>query len=88
MRKDCDTCKHDEFGERYCDDCLAGRNGNPPTKWEAADFYEPDTNAQHIRNMSDEELVEYIECPYDAELCVKKKDCYGCILEWLKQPCE
>lgn len=60
MRKNCDTCKHDEFGEKYCDDCYHGKNGNPPTKWEAADYYEPDTNAEHIRNMNDEQLAAWI----------------------------
>ena len=85
MRKDCDSCKHEEFFDEYCDDCLYG---NPPSKWEPSDYYKPDTNAERIRNMSDEELVEYIDCPYDVEFCNKEMDCYNCALEWLRMPCE
>ena len=56
MRKDCDSCKHDEFGKRYCEDCFCG---NPPTKWEPSDYYEPDTNADKIRRMTDDELADF-----------------------------
>lgn len=86
MRKDCHTCKHELF-DKCCNDCLYG---DPPSNWEAANYYVPDTNAEKIRRMSDEQLVDYIECPYnvDLEFCMKKGGCYDCILEWLKQPCE
>lgn len=60
MRKDCDSCKHEEFFEAYCDDCYYGKGNNPPTKWEASDWYKPDTNGEHIRNMTDEELAKWI----------------------------
>lgn len=60
MRRDCDACKHDEFGEKYCDDCYSGKDSNQPTKWEAADYYEPDTHADRIRRMTDEELAKWI----------------------------
>lgn len=93
MRKDCDSCKHDEFGESYCDDCLCG---NPPTKWEPADYYEPDTNAERIRNMTDKELAasNYIPCPYDDGYygeCKfgwhdREQTCEECKLEWLRMP--
>lgn len=99
MRKDCDSCKHDEFGESYCDDCLCE---NPPTKWEAADYYEPDTNAERIRNMMDEQLAKFLA---DAELDIVKtvldsvnmpyeeedetvSAVQNEILEWLQQPVE
>lgn len=89
MRKDCDSCKHDEFGEKYCDDCYCGKNGNPPTKWEAADYYEPDTNAERIRNMSDEELADWLCDIVDCASCPTVKHCTcGGMLEWLQKPVE
>lgn len=91
MRKNCDTCKHDEFSERYCDGC---HYGNPPSKWEPADFYKPDTNGERIRNMTDKELAasNYIPCPYDNDgygECKfgwheREQTCEECKLEWLK----
>ena len=43
------------------------------------------TNADHIRSMSDEKLVNWIEfCPDDK--CGKFMSCNECLLEWLKQP--
>lgn len=92
MRKDCDSCKHDEFGEKYCDDCYSGKGNNPPSKWEAADYYEPDTNAERIRNMTDEELAEFLwgfnleDVAREVELehfLTKRK-----LENWLKSPCE
>ena len=90
MRKDCDSCKHDEFGESYCDDCVSGYNGTP-SKWEPADFYEPDTNAEHIRNMTDEQLAEFLDSITDCSVCPVRDDGYcdagsGGYLKWLKQP--
>ena len=52
-------------------------------------FYEeekPITNADYIRGMSDEELVEHIECPYGMQCPVGHGTCGDCILDWLKQP--
>jgi len=46
----------------------------------------PMTNADHIRSMSDEELVELIECPYGMQCPIGHGTCGDCILEWLKQP--
>ena len=47
------------------------------------------TNGDRIRAMSDEELANQIECPYDnvPELCYHST-CYDCVLKWLKQPVE
>lgn len=69
MPKNCDTCKYDLFrlcGEEDktpCDDCY---NGNPPTKWEPGENYEPKTNADRIRAMSDEELCDLFREIYNA----------------------
>lgn len=47
---------------------------------------EPITNADKIRSMTDEELVQIILCPHDMnrEYCCKRKTCYDCCLEWLQ----
>lgn len=87
MRKNCTTCKHDRLKTPICDECY--HTSDAPTKWEPATYYEPDTNADRIRSMSDEELANMVVCPY-----VKTKwdkctdDCFACRLEWLKQPAE
>lgn len=56
----------------------------------------PQTNADRIRQMSDEELLEFIDKKLDA--CIDrgppKEDCYTvggctrCISEWLRQTAE
>lgn len=53
-----------------------------------------ETNADRIRNMSDEELVEVIPCPYmkdQYDECVHgwhDYDCNKCKLEWLQSKAE
>lgn len=100
MPKNCDNCKYDLFrlcGEEDktpCDDCY---NGNPPTKWEPGENYEPKTNADRIRAMSDVELAETL-VRHDGEYDVYRTDCEGVHydwvaavneeLEWLQQPAE
>ena len=52
------------------------------------------TNADNIRNMSDEELAEFISCPYMKEQydeCIhgwQSYDCIKCVLEWLQSEAE
>ena len=57
----------------------------------------PITNADRIRDMSDEELAEFIfeapAVPCDMKISAMMKenncnDCTSCIIEWLKQPAE
>ena len=56
----------------------------------------PQTNADRIRAMSDEELVKLIGhnclCDQiqnkDRKWCESKPYCDGCLHEWLKQPAE
>ena len=101
MRKNCETCKHDDAEypsyphKTPCNECLHGKGYNDaPTNWEAADHYKPDTNAERIRAMSDEELARFLEeaswiC--DNQVCRKcplstgTEDCKS-VEEWLKQP--
>lgn len=101
MRKDCDSCLHDQFCETYCNDCCWVRD-EAPSKWEPAPHYKPDTNADRIRAMSDEELAEWIHngissdacdyCEYNNGYC-DGSPCRGkaeaeMITDWLKQPAE
>lgn len=52
------------------------------------------TNADRIRNMSDEELAEFMSCPYMKDMydeCVHgwhDYDCSKCKLEWLQSEAE
>lgn len=58
--------------------------------------FEPFTNGDRIRAMTDEELAGFFGvqsvCGYIQdnyyELCETRGVCNGCILHWLKQPCE
>ena len=51
----------------------------------------PQTNADRIRAMSDEELADVVAngvgCVLKAPHCMED-DCTPCILKWLKQPAE
>ena len=51
---------------------------------------EPQTNADRIRAMTDEELVEVVPCPsiFSLFACRKSEPCRKCKLDWLKQPVE
>ena len=52
----------------------------------------PQTNADKIRAMSDEELVEVLDyelgCPATGNCEKMNRDCKACWLDWLKQPAE
>lgn len=96
MRKDCDTCIHDEFGDGCCDNCYWGKDGNPPTHWEPTAYYKPDTNADTIREMTDEELAEFLmsswfadnickNCEGEYDRCGDFAFCANEILKWLKK---
>ena len=46
------------------------------------------TNGDRIRQMTDEELAIYLECPYTEKPCRHSEDAAGCAMcieEWLKQ---
>lgn len=54
------------------------------------------TNADRIRQMTDEELAEFME-PYDSGCprwkenlipCTQRRNCRDCWLDWLKQEAE
>ena len=58
----------------------------------AKDKSRPLTNADKIRNRTDEELAELIYktqgCPVDDKVCYLGKGCMICITEWLKSEVE
>lgn len=62
--------------------------GSPCDKFNKELTPPPMTNADRIRAMSDEELVNWLVCPYDIDpdLCIGRGTCYDCTLQWLQQP--
>ena len=50
----------------------------------------PLTNADRIRSMTDEELVNVVPCPLGFSIfrCPIERQCGPCKREWLKQPAE
>ena len=89
----CTSCKYNNTpeGVMVCDECVCDRSRK--------DRFTPMTNADRIRNMTDEELVKmldiaFCECPPNMETdegdyncppdCCREK----CWLEWLKSPAE
>jgi hypothetical protein len=84
------------WGTKECEACSCGGNEAK------CDFYEevrqrvkkPQTNADRIRMMSDEELAETYAggCPDGDRLNCGKyylhggRDCFNCWLDWLKSP--
>ena len=88
----CDVCKHQNRSKREkpCLEC---------TKNRAINNFEPMTNADRIRNMTDEELAEFLvftqstikECMIGVADCKHEntdKDCKDCFLEWLQAEAE
>lgn len=87
MRKPCTTCKHDH-----------GRCAGKSRKGGHQYCWEPQTNGDRIREMSDEELADTwmrdfvvchrcayrYECECDEYVTIEK--CREGIVEWLKQP--
>jgi hypothetical protein len=48
------------------------------------------TNGDKIRAMDDQELAEWVGCPYRLEriMCKKEISCRDCSLKWVKQKAE
>ena len=55
MRKECWNCKNN--GTKDCDNCYASSSNPTPSNWKADGNFVPDTNADHTRAMSGEELL-------------------------------
>ena len=80
----CEKCKH--FSDGKC------RKGIPHLLGEviSCGTFEAMTNGDAIRAMTDEALVDVIECPFgiDADICFPQKSCAVCMLKWLRTPTE
>ena len=82
MWRICETCAHSAWRDgktavtEVCLICTFGKDGQP-TNWKE----KPITNADRIRAMSDEELVNVLR-----EFATKPMQ--GSFLKWLKQPAE
>ena len=81
----CKTCCHDDGDIGFCDKCyynhILEEKGIPPTEYEVKP--KPQTNADRIRAMSDEELAEFISGK--ARTFGEEYEGYMSALEWLKQ---
>lgn len=110
MKKNCETCKHDDRDcliyptPTPCDECVSAKDSDAPSHWEAAEYYEPDNNADRIRNMSNNDLAKHlVEIGWDCHLCSEHErldnepllrwercdeQCIRHCLEWLQKPAE
>lgn len=108
MKKNCETCKHDDGDcviyplPTPCDECIY--TSDAPSKWEAAEYYEPDNNADRIRDMNNNDLAKHlVEIGWDCHLCSEHErldneplsrcekcdeQCAKHCLEWLQKPAE
>ena len=87
LRGMCETCKHRGVGDGFprCDVCAH-------SPW-IKDEYEPLTNADRIRRMTDEELAvvlsggSFMRERQDGD-CESREDfdCRECLLRWLRAP--
>ncbi len=84
----CEKCKYRYKSdcEYPCERCVHG--------CVVKEYYEPMTNADRIRSMSDEDLAINMMCPNEnglAEIDCDKCDncnCYECLLKWLQSEVE
>lgn len=90
MEKSCFNCKYFDQPsfemKEFCWECL--RQEEVYTRWER----KPITNADRIRSMTDEELVEFLApynsgCPkeHGSVMACHDKGCYKCWEDWLKE---
>lgn len=74
--------------------CSCQHNSNPRDNEPCCRCDSRQTNADRIRNMSDEELAEFMSCPYMKDMCDEcvhgwhDYDCSKCKLEWLQSEAE
>lgn len=79
----CKTCKYRGLDETQepCAHCIKN----------AVDNYEPMTNGDYIRSLSDEELAQIVMCPkqfdevFETECEQDDTKCNQCTLRWLEQ---
>ena len=85
----CSTCKHSCKADGWvvCANCIHNNSRK--------DRYEPLTNADRIRNMTDEEMAEKISrmahcvfCPIRCGILCTDEECKAKWLSWLRSPVE
>ena len=81
----CDRCYKKPY---YCD-ARAHKGGSDTI---GCTGFRPQTNADRIRAMSDEELAKTLNCIPNSGGCIMGNyydmDCERCLLEWLKKEVE
>lgn len=100
MEKACWNCMGGQ-GETEGVGCADCRAGNPPSNWRASSNYVPNTKADSLRAMSDEELADQLVIKIDGlakcslylsapivGMFVSRKDAWRETLNWLRQPAE
>ena len=80
MRRDCDTCRYFKVDFDYL----------PCSACSGCDKWEAQTNADHIRSMTDDELAEFLSKPFcenyrELECHRFDTDCVACCISWLKE---
>ena len=81
----CSRCKFQNKSklELPCLECTQNR---------AIDYFKPMTNADRIRNMTDEELAEFFSSTcyirVGIEVCYNASNCKKCFFEWLQAEVE
>lgn len=83
----CARCKYNNTpeGVMVCDECVYDRSRK--------DRFRPLTNADRIRNMTDDELAKLLStgtfiCEGIKDICENMPGCEECRLAWLKAPAE
>lgn len=93
--KSCKGCIHENLESQDCMHCSRAYTDEYARK-------EKQTNAERIRSMTDEELMEFLkkievgDIDYSVTFCDLCKDggnalgldCDGCLLHWLQSECE
>lgn len=81
MRKDCDTCIHDEFGDGCCDNCYWGKDGNPPTHWEATADWNNGMSEVIFQLQCVKEHLKFVSKTIDKSVDFDTQVLDGCIAE-------
>ena len=95
LMKSCKGCIHENLESQDCMHCSRAYTDEYARK-------EKQTNAERIRSMTDEELMEFLkkievgDIDYSVTFCDLCKDggnalgldCDGCLLHWLQSECE
>ena len=85
--KTCGECRHYNEENSFC---VKWRFEDITAEAEVCKGFAPPTNGDRIRQMSNEELVDRIHCPYENCIneFVEDVDCGACKIHWLNAPAE